>query len=173
MDMNQVPVEEEVGRLLQERGWRIALAETSTGGFIGFLLTTVPGSSTYFDCSIVAYSNHAKQTSLAIPGDVLKQHGAVSLMTAYAMATHVRRISQVEVGLAVTGLTGPRIGRSPKPTGLTYVVLALPHVTVWWEGVLPGERVDIQRKSAFKALELLREGLRNHTPTVTSQTNGH
>ena len=158
--MVQIPVEEEVGCLLQERGWRIALAETSTGGFIGFLLTTVPGSSTYVDGSIVAYSNHAKQTSLGIPSDLLKQHGAVSLMTAYAMATHVRRISQVEVGMAVTGLTGPRIGRSPKPIGLTYIVLALPHVTVWWQGILPGERVDIQRKSALKALELLREGLR-------------
>lgn len=169
--MQQIPVEADVGRILKDRGWQIALAETSTGGLIGYLLTTVPGSSAYFDRSIVAYSNRAKEHSLGIPTAVLRQYGAVSLMTAYAMATHVRRISQADVGLAVTGLTGPRVGRSPKPIGLTYVVLALPDVTVWWEGVFSGDRVDIQRKSAFKALEFLRAVLLDHAPELTSQIN--
>jgi PncC family amidohydrolase len=144
-------VEEEVGRLLISRGWHIAVAETSTGGFIGYLLTSVPGSSSYFDRSIVAYSNQAKETSLAIPPATLQHHGAVSQMTALTMAE--------QVGLAVTGLTGPRIGRSSKPIGLTYIAIALPHVTRWWEGVIPGERTEIQRQSAFKALEMLRDAL--------------
>jgi PncC family amidohydrolase len=152
-------VEEEVGRLLVTRGWRIAVAETSTGGFIGYLLTSVPGSSTYFDRSIVAYSNPAKETSLAIPRDTLNQHGAVSLMTALSMATNVKGLSQVEVGLGVTGLTGPRIGRSSKPIGLTYIAIALPSVTLWWEGVIPGERTEIQHQSARKSLEMLRDAL--------------
>src|ERR671925_956409 len=102
-------IEEEVGRLLLKKGWHIAVAETSTGGFIGFLLTSVPGSSAYFDRSIVAYSNQAKEMALGIPPEILKQHGAVDLVTAMVMATNVQRLSQVEVGLAVTGLTGPRI----------------------------------------------------------------
>jgi PncC family amidohydrolase len=152
-------VEEEVGRLLIARGWRLAVAETSTGGFIGYLLTSIPGSSSYFDRSIVAYSNQAKETSLAIPPVTLQQHGAVSQMTALAMATHVQGLSQVEVGLAVTGLTGPRIGRSSKPIGLTYIAIALPQVTLWWQEVIPGQRTEIQRQSAFKALEMLREAL--------------
>jgi PncC family amidohydrolase len=152
-------VEAEVGRLLVTRGWHIAVAETSTGGFIGYLLTSVPGSSTYFDRSIVAYSNQAKESSLAIPPDTLKQHGAVSLVTALAMAASVKGLSQVEVGVAVTGLTGPRIGRSSKPIGLTYIAIALPHVTLWWEGVIPGERTEIQRQSALKSLQMLREAL--------------
>jgi PncC family amidohydrolase len=157
--MDGMAVEEEVGRILVTRGWRIAVAETSTGGFIGYLLTSVPGSSSYFDRSIVAYSNQAKETSLAIPPATLQQHGAVSQVTALAMATHVQGLSQVEVGLAVTGLTGPRIGRSSKPIGLTYIAIALPHVTLWWEGVIPGERTEIQRRSALKALEMLRDAL--------------
>lgn len=152
-------VEEEVGRLLAGRGWRLAVAETSTGGLIGYLLTTIPGSSAYFDRSIVAYSNHAKETSLAIPAEILQQHGAVSLLTALTSAVNVRRLSQVEIGLAVTGLTGPRLGRSQKPIGLTYIALALPYVTLWWEGILAGERTEIQRKSALKALEILRDAL--------------
>ena len=156
-------VEEAVGRLLVTRGWHIAVAETSTGGFIGYLLTSVPGSSTYFDRSVVAYSNEAKKTSLAIPPTVLQQHGAVSLVTAIAMATHVRGLSRVEVGLAVTGLTGPRIGRSSKPIGLTYIAIALPLVTLWWEGVIPGERTDIQRRSALKALEMLQDALHRYS----------
>ena len=152
-------VEEEVGRLLVARGWHLAVAETSTGGFIGYLLTSVPGSSNYFDRSIVAYSNSAKEISLAIPPAVLQQHGAVSLVTALAMATHVQELSHVEVGLAVTGLTGPRIGRSAKPIGLTYIAIALPSVSTWWEGVIPGDRAEIQRQSALKSLEMLRDTL--------------
>jgi PncC family amidohydrolase len=153
-------VEQEIGRLLVERGWHIAVAETSTGGFIGYLLTSVPGSSSYFDRSIVAYSNEAKETSLAVPPIVLQDHGAVSLVTALAMATHVQELSHVEVGLAVTGLTGPRIGRSLKPIGLTYIAIALPWANIWWEGVIPGERTEIQRQSALKSLEILRDTLR-------------
>lgn len=154
-----MPVEAEVGQLLVGKGWRLAVAETSTGGVIGYLLTTVPGSSAYFDRSIVAYSNQAKETSLAIPAEILRRHGAVSLVTALSMAISVKRLSQVEVGLAVTGLTGPRVGRSQKPIGLTYVALALPHVTLWWEGILEGDRGTIQRQSALKALEILRDTL--------------
>jgi PncC family amidohydrolase len=152
-------IEEEVGQALVKKGWHIAVAETSTGGFIGFLLTSVPGSSSYFDRSIVAYSNQAKHISLAVPPEILKLHGAVSLVTAIVMAANVQHLSQAEVGLAVTGLTGPRIGRSSKPIGLTYIAIALPHVTRWWTGVLPGERADIQRQSAIKALKVLQEAL--------------
>jgi nicotinamide mononucleotide (NMN) deamidase PncC len=65
----------------------------------------------------------------------------------------------VEVGLAVTGLTGPRIGRSSKPIGLTYIAVALPYGSIWWEGVIPGERTEIQRQSALKSLEMLRDAL--------------
>jgi nicotinamide-nucleotide amidase len=152
-------VEEEIGRLLVKRGWHLAVAETSTGGFIGYLLTSVPGSSNYFDRSVVAYSNEAKENALAIPPAVLQQHGAVCLVTALAMAAQVRELSRVEVGLAVTGLTGPRIGRSSKPIGLTYIAIAMPSFSTWWEGVIPGERTEIQRRSAFKSLQLLREEL--------------
>jgi nicotinamide-nucleotide amidase len=155
-------VEAEVGLILSAKKWRLALAETSTGGFMGYLLTSVPGSSSYFDRSVVAYSNQAKETLLAVPEAVLKGYGAVSLQTAFVMATNIQRLSQVEVGLAVTGLTGPRLGRSQKPIGLTYVVIALPHITLWWEGVFPGERTEIQRQSALKALELLCNTLRHY-----------
>jgi nicotinamide-nucleotide amidase len=111
----------------------------------------------------VAYSNEAKETSLAVPSAVLQQHGAVSLTTVLTMATQVRKLSHVQVGLAVTGLTGPRIGRSSKPIGLTYIAIELPNVSTWWEGVIPGERTEIQRQSALKALEILRNALSRET----------
>jgi PncC family amidohydrolase len=152
-------VEAEVGQLLLTKGWHLAVAETSTGGSIAYLLTSVPGSSAYFDRSIVAYSNQAKEMSLAVPPATLRHHGAVSLVTALMMATNVQRLSQVEVGLAVTGLTGPRIGRSSKAIGLTYIAIAFPLATLWWEGVIPGERTEIQRLSALKSLEMLRDAL--------------
>jgi len=154
--MTPMAIEEEVGSLLVRKGWHVAVAETSTGGFIGFLLTSVPGSSAYFDRSLVAYSNEAKETLLAVPQAILNQHGAVSLVTALVMAANVQRLSQTEVGLAVTGLTGPRIGRSTKPIGLTYIAVTCPQRTHWWAGVFPGERSEIQRQSAHKALDILR-----------------
>ena len=80
------------------------------------------------------------------------------------MATSVQRISRTEVGLAVTGLTGPRIGRSSKPIGLTYIAIAVPDATLWWVGVLHGERAEIQRRSALKALDILRGALASKSP---------
>jgi nicotinamide-nucleotide amidase len=80
------------------------------------------------------------------------------------MAASVQRISRTEVGLAVTGLTGPRIGRSSKPIGLTYIAIAVPNATLWWVGVLPGERTEIQRQSALKALDMLRGALTLKAP---------
>ena len=75
------------------------------------------------------------------------------------MATQVQELSGVEVGMAVTGLTGPRIGRSSKPIGLTYIAIALPTVSAWWEGVIPGDRTEIQQRSAVKSLTILRDAL--------------
>lgn len=158
---------QEIGQLLTRKKLRLALAETSTGGLIAHWLTNVPGSSAYFDRSIVAYSNEAKRGSLEIAEGFLKQYGAVSLEIARAMAENVRRISHTDLGLSVTGITGP-VGqrRSTKPVGLTYIALATPETTLSHEAIFPGNREEIKHRSAEAALRFLLEYLHNHNPSV-------
>ncbi|RKY73329.1 MAG: competence/damage-inducible protein A, partial [Candidatus Latescibacterota bacterium] len=83
-------MEEVVGRLLKRRGWRIATAESCTGGLVGHRITEVPGSSDYFERGVVAYSNRAKVELLGVPEELIRRHGAVSPQVAKAMAEGVR-----------------------------------------------------------------------------------
>src|SRR5690606_9336069 len=105
-------------RHLRSRGWRLAVAESCTGGLVSHLLTNVPGSSDYLLESVVAYSNEAKERRLGVPADLIAAHGAVSEEVARAMAEGARRSAQADVGLAVTGIAGPGGGGGEKPVGL-------------------------------------------------------
>jgi len=117
-------LEEIVGRLLLEKRWTLALAESCTGGYIGHRITRVPGSSAYFKTSAVTYSNESKSRFLGVQGATLKQHGAVSRETALAMAEGVRRQAEVDIGLSVTGIAGPAGGTPDKPVGTVWIGLA-------------------------------------------------
>jgi PncC family amidohydrolase len=93
----------EVGRLLQERGWTIATAESCTGGLVGHLLTEVSGSSLYYLGGVVAYANSAKTGMLGVSVDDLSRYGAVSAPVARAMARSVRDLLGTHLGLSTTG----------------------------------------------------------------------
>ena len=151
--------EEQVGHLLTGRGWRIAVAETTTDGLICHRLVSVPGSSKYVERGIVAYSRAAKLDIPGVSEDLLSRFGAVSPETALALAEGIRRLAGVEVGLAETGIAGPIRGRSPKPVGEAHIALSLPSGTHVEERLFHGERIDIQRQIAQRALEMLLEHL--------------
>ena len=151
--------EEQVGHLLTGRGWRIAVAETTTGGLICHRLVSVPGSSKYVERGIVAYSRAAKLDLPGVSEDLLSRFGAVSPEAALALAEGIRRLAGVEVGLAETGIAGPIRGRSPKPVGEAHIALSLPSGTRAEERLFHGERIDIQRQIAQRALEMLVECL--------------
>ena len=110
-----------VGRLLQERGATLALAESCTGGLLAKRLTDMPGSSAYFTEGLVTYSNEAKERLLGVPHGLISEHGAVSEPVARAMAEGARRISGADYGLSVTGVAGPDGGSEEKPVGLVFV----------------------------------------------------
>ncbi|MBI2538528.1 MAG: competence/damage-inducible protein A [Deltaproteobacteria bacterium] len=117
-------LEEIIGRLLLERRWTLALAESCTGGYIGHRITRVPGSSVYFKTSAVTYSNESKSRFLGVRSATLKQHGAVSRETALEMAEGVRRQAEADIGLSVTGIAGPAGGTADKPVGTVWIGLA-------------------------------------------------
>lgn len=111
-------------RSYEARGWRIATAESCTGGLVAALLTEIAGSSAVVDRGFVTYSNEAKTEMLGVPPDVLALHGAVSEAVARAMADGALRRSRADVAVAITGIAGPGGATATKPVGLVHFGLA-------------------------------------------------
>ena len=116
-------LEAAVGRGLREKGLTVAVAESCTGGLLGDRFTNVPGSSDYFLGAVVSYSNEAKMKLLGVQNDTLMEHGAVSEETASEMAQGVRQILQADIGISITGISGPDGGTPEKPVGLTFIAI--------------------------------------------------
>jgi nicotinamide-nucleotide amidase len=110
--------------LLIMKGLTIATAESCTGGLLADRLTDVPGSSAYFKCGLVAYSNQAKRQILKVPKRILDRYGAVSSEVAAAMAVGAVKIGQTDIGLSTTGIAGPTGETADKPVGLVYIGVA-------------------------------------------------
>jgi nicotinamide-nucleotide amidase len=145
-----------VGRALRTRGWRLAIAESCTGGLIASLLTRYPGASEYFVGAAVTYANSAKTRLLGVSEDTLRGHGAVSAEVAAEMAEGAKRLCECDVGLAVTGIAGPTGGSSEKPVGLCYWAVTHPNGTIVRDRVFAGDRDDIQTLAAYAVLDLVR-----------------
>src|SRR5215216_3280213 len=116
-------LEVQVGRRLQERKLKLALAESCTGGLIGHRITDLPGSSEFFLGSIVAYAYEAKVALLGVSWDTLNLRGAVSAETVLEMARGARRVLSTDIGVSVSGIAGPGGGTEEKPVGTTWIGL--------------------------------------------------
>jgi PncC family amidohydrolase len=149
------------GKLLRQRGWRLAVAESCTGGLIGHRLTNIPGSSTYYMGSITAYAYEAKVRLLGVQWAILEKYGAVSEHVVLEMARGVRRALAADVGLSVSGIAGPGGGMEKKPVGLTCFGLSAPDYEQTWQFIWKGDRIQNKEQSAEQALELLVEFLRS------------
>jgi len=143
---------------LARRGWRLATAESCTGGMIGAQITAVPGSSASYVGGIVAYSNELKQRLLAVAEELLSSRGAVSREVALAMAVGARALG-AECGLAVTGIAGPDGGSDDKPVGTVHIVAATPAGARHAHHQFPGDRAMVREITANFALDLLRRAL--------------
>ena len=111
---------ERLARLLAQRGWMMASAESCTGGLIAAACTDLAGSSVWFERGFVTYSNAAKTDMLGVDAPLITQHGAVSEAVARAMALGAVRHSQAQVAVAVTGIAGPSGGSADKPVGTVW-----------------------------------------------------
>lgn len=145
-----------LGKLLRQGGYRLAVAESCTGGLIGSMITSVPGSSDYFDRGFVTYSNRAKRELLGVSAELLAEQGAVSQGCAQQMAVGARAQSEADVGIAVTGIAGPDGGSDDKPVGTVFAAVSTPHGTRVERWQLTGNRQAIQERTAKNALNLAR-----------------
>ncbi|MHC8509557.1 MAG: CinA family protein [Rhodospirillales bacterium] len=158
----------------RRRGWRLAAAESCTGGLVAAALTEIAGSSDVFERGFVTYSNAAKTEMLGVPGDVLAAHGAVSEPVARSMAegalvsatpegalagasaTGAAAGATVDLAVSVTGIAGPGGGSAEKPVGLVHFALAAQDRETRAEHqIFPGDRTAVRRAAARRALELL------------------
>ena len=150
-----------IGNLLRARGWRLAVAESCTGGLIGHRITNIPGSSTYYMGSITAYAYEAKVRLLGVQWETLEKDGAVSEPVVIEMARGARRALAADVGLSVSGIAGPGGGTPEKPVGLTCIGLSAPDHDHAWTFIWEGDRAQNKAQTAEKALQLLVDFLRN------------
>lgn len=152
-------MEEVVSDQLVAREWRIAAAESCTGGLFSKRLTDVPGSSRYLDRSFVTYSNEAKMQLLGVSEADLAAHGAVSAVIAEQMARGAREKAGVEVGVGVTGVAGPDGGSDKKPVGTVFIAVASELGEAVRVHRFMGSRSTVRERSVQTALDMLRRHL--------------
>ena len=139
---------------LEMAGKTLTTAESCTGGWVGKLLTDVPGSSKTYMGGVISYTNVVKHTLLGVPMEILDSFGAVSEQTAIAMADGVRRLLGSDFGASVTGLAGPDGDGSDRPVGLVYIAVSSENRTLYRRLQLEGGRIQV-RESACNELFLL------------------
>ncbi|HVC53318.1 MAG TPA: CinA family protein [Stellaceae bacterium] len=140
------------------RNWKLATAESCTGGLVAAALTAIAGSSDVVERGYVTYSNAAKIELLGVPEPTILAHGAVSPETAAAMAAGAARRAGVDAAVSITGVAGPGGGSAEKPVGLVYLGIARRGQGGRSERhVFPGDREGIRRAALIRGLEMLRD----------------
>ena len=148
---------EEVAALLTAQDKRVSVAEADTCGLVGYLLSTVPGSSRWFPGGVIAYTGGLKQSVLGVPDEVYESKGSVSPEVAIGMAAGARNLTATDYAVSVTGVAGPTGGRPGIPIGAFYIGIAGP------DGLEAAERIETgsadrdanKRQAAQAAIDLL------------------
>lgn len=159
------PIEVIIGRLLKERGETLAAAESCTGGMLGEVVTSVPGSSDYFRGGFLTYTERLKTELLGVDPAVLAEHTAVSEPVATAMAAGARDRCGSTYALAITGVAGPDGGSEATPVGTVYIGMATPDGASARRFRFPGDRSRVRGFAVQTALDMLRRTIvRAQTP---------
>lgn len=154
--MERVSVE--VGDALMRKGYLLATAESCTGGWVGQVLTSIPGSSAWYERGFITYSDIAKREMLGVNPDILKAYGAVSVETAREMVLGAIRHSRADIALSITGIAGPGGGSAEKPVGLVCFGWALrTGKTSSAIRMFTGDREAVRRQAVAASLEGLIE----------------
>ncbi|WKZ49796.1 MAG: CinA family protein [Anaerolineales bacterium] len=155
----QPTLESLLGQLLRERGWKLATAESCTGGLVADRITDTPGSSDYFLGGFVSYAYEAKVASLGVSWDTLQRYGAVSRETVLEMARGARNALGADVAISVSGIAGPGGGLPQKPVGTTWIGLVTPEgeqaEVFYWKGDRRENKVLSAEQAIKMAIEYL------------------
>ena len=144
-------------RMLKERGWTLATAESATGGLIASRITSIPGASRVFRGGVVAYGTEVKRNQLGVPATTIDQHGVVSEPVAIAMAKGVAAALRADVAVSVTGSAGP--DPQDQPVGTVVVAVRTPDEVRAQTLRMPGDRERVRTYTTTAALHLTRLAL--------------
>lgn len=157
-------IHESIQTLMQQltsRQLRVATAESCTGGMLAQRFTSFDGSSKWFECGFVTYSNDSKERLLKVQTEVLNEYGAVSKNVAEQMALGALGNSSAELAVSITGIAGPDGGSAAKPTGTVYIAVARSNQSVKIaHHLFDGDRQSIREQAVHAAIELLIQYLR-------------
>ena len=151
-----------VGELLKERKKTISVAESCTGGLIGHRLTSISGSSLYFERGVIVYSNLSKMEMLGVMQHTIDTYGAVSDQTVREMAEGVKKIAKTDMGLAVTGIAGPLGGSKDKPVGTVFIGLSVDGKIFSAQYRFLGNRDKVKHNTSEMALDWVRRYLNGY-----------
>ena len=152
-------LELEVGKLLVKSNFKLATAESCTGGYLAHLITSVSGSSKYFEGSIVSYSNEIKKRQLGVSSQTLEDFGAVSEQVVIEMANGVKSAMNVDYTIATSGIAGPNGGTTEKPVGTVWIAISTPNGVLTKLKRFGNNREKNIRQTALEALSMLRKEL--------------
>ena len=156
MDKEIYDLSERLGIALKAQSMLLATAESCTGGWISQAVTMVPGSSNWFDCGFVTYTNRSKQEVLGVRGTTLEADGAVAEMVVREMAEGALQRSGAHYSVAVSGVAGPDGGSASKPVGTVWLAIAdRQGNTQAWCLHLQGDRDQVRRQTVLAALRAL------------------
>jgi len=159
MDKALLTVTEKIAKILANKGLKLSIAESCTGGFISNAITNFPGSSKFYDTGIISYSENSKRSVLGIKTSTLKKYGTVSEETAIAMAESARKITDSDISLSTTGVAGPDTIEG-KQVGLIFMAVSTPDMTEAKKINLTGNRATIKKQASLEALKFLHKVLK-------------
>ncbi|MFW6390051.1 MAG: competence/damage-inducible protein A [Halanaerobiales bacterium] len=150
--VNEKNIASTVSKWLSKSNYKLAVAESCTGGLVANRITDFPGSSEYFTGGFIVYSNRAKINQLSVKEETIETYGAVSAETAKEMAENAREIMKADIALSLTGIAGPGGGSEEKPVGLVYIALAHEDETEIYKLNFSGDRIRNKWMSSQYAL---------------------
>jgi len=147
---------QKIVRLLRNKKLKISFAESCTGGLLSSTITSISRSSEVFTIGLVTYSNQSKISTLKVPKNIIRKHGAVSYETCLAMVKNLIKISKTNLSVSITGIAGPKGGTKKKPVGLVFIGIKKGNKTLVRKYLFKNKkRTSIQRAAVNKALNLI------------------
>jgi len=150
-----------VGKILKENKLTLSTAESCTGGYLSHMITSVPGSSSYYNGTIVSYSNDVKLNQLNVPKEIIIEQGAVSEQCVIAMADNVKQILKTDYAIATSGIAGPDGGTPEKPVGTVWIAVSGPNGTIAKMFNMGDNRERTIHRTALQGMDMLRHMILN------------
>jgi nicotinamide-nucleotide amidase len=155
--MDELERLEKIVEKFTKKNLKIAIAESCTGGYVSHMITNISGASNVFERGIVCYSNQAKIDLLKVKPKSIEIHGAVSENVVKQLASNIKKLSNVDIGISVSGIAGPTGGTPEKPVGTVYIGFSTEEGTQVKKFVFKTDRINFKKMVLEKILDYLEQ----------------